>query len=132
MKKLALAILPLALIVALALIGCGKTPGGGQTSTTAVPGTVGMNPTNFVIHTVTIKAGTAVHFDDTVGGGGTHIICLGKDQQCDTSAQGPQAVMGAGFTIQPGQTKDVVFPTAGTYQITCSVHQNMNLTVTVQ
>jgi plastocyanin len=131
MKKIALALIPLALILTLALLGCGKTPGGQATTTTA-PGTVGMDATNFVVHTVTIKAGDAVHFDDTVGGGGTHVICLGHDQQCDTTATGPQVVMGAGFNIQGGQTKDVIFPTAGTYQITCSIHSNMNLTVTVQ
>ena len=134
MKKIALAIIPLALILALALIGCGKTPGGSGNATqpAAAPGTVDMDPTNFTTHAVTIKAGDAVHFVDTAGGGGTHVICLGKDQQCDTSAQGPQEVMSPGFTITPGQTKDVVFPTAGTYQITCTIHANMNLTVTVQ
>lgn len=131
MKKIALAIIPLVLVFALALIGCGKQVGGGGTTTTT-PGAVGMDATNFVVHTVTIKAGQSVHFDDTVNGGGTHIICLGKDQQCDSSAQGPSDVTGQGFTINPGQTKDVTFPTAGTYQITCTLHQNMNLTVTVQ
>jgi plastocyanin len=134
MKKIALALIPLALILALALIGCGKTPGGGgQTSTPpTAPGTVGMDATNFTVHTATISAGGVIHFDDTVGGGGTHIICLGKDQQCDSSAKGPQDVMSPGFTINPGQTKDVTFPTAGTYEITCTLHANMNLTVTVQ
>lgn len=132
MKKIALAAIPLALVFTLALIGCGKPIGGGTSTPAAAPGTVGMDQTNFVVHTVTIKAGDTVHFDDTVSGGGTHIICLGKDQQCDSSAKGPQDVMGEGFTINPGQTKDVVFPDPGTYQITCTLHQNMNLTVTVQ
>lgn len=132
MKKIALTALPLALVLALALIGCGKPIGGTQTPATTAPGTVGMDPTNFTVHAVTIHAGDTVHFDDNVGGGGTHIICLGKDQQCDSSAKGPQEVMAPGFTINPGQTKDVVFPTAGTYQITCTLHSNMNLAVTVQ
>lgn len=132
MKKIVLAVVPLALILALALIGCGKPIGGSSNTPAAAPGTVGMDPTNFTIHSVTIHAGDTVHFDDTVGGGGTHIICLGKDQQCDSSAKGPQDVMAPGFTINPGGTKDVVFPTAGTYQITCTLHSNMNLTVTVQ
>ena len=132
MKKIALAALPLALILALALIGCGKPIGGAKTPASVAPGTAGMNATNFTVQSVTIHAGEAVHFDDTVDGGGTHIICLGHDQQCDPTATGPQVVMSPGFDISPGQTKDVVFPTAGTYQITCTIHQNMNLSVIVQ
>ena len=47
-----------------------------------------MGPTNFVQTTRTIKAGQTLLFDDTYQGGGLHIICMGKDQQCDTSADG--------------------------------------------
>jgi plastocyanin len=130
MRKVFLAIPALLLLMALVLFGCGKQPGGNTSNTSTPAGTVQMTGNNFVQHSVTIKAGQAVHFDDS--NGGLHIICLGKDQVCDKTAQGPQEVMGDGFTIQPGQTKDVVFPTAGTYQITCSVHPDMNLTVTVQ
>ena len=91
-----------------------------------------MTSNNFVEHNVTIKAGEAVHFDDPSATGGTHVICLGKNEVCDKSATGPQALQGDGFTIMPGQTKDVVFDKPGTYDVTCSVHQDMNLTVTVQ
>jgi plastocyanin len=134
MKKSVLAIPVVLLLVALALFGCGKVPGahntGGQSSVPST--TVQLNPTNFVQTTRTIQAGQTLLFDDTVGGGGLHIICLGNDQQCDTSAQGPSDLMNGGFTINPGGTKMVTFPTAGTYKITCTVHPNMNLTVTVQ
>lgn len=132
MKKLALAIIPLALILALALIGCGKQVGGSSSpSTSTAPGTVGMDATNFTTTTMTIKAGDAIHFDDTVNGGGTHFLCLGVDQQCDKTAQGPQQLM-TGFTINPGSKMDVTFPAAGTYKITCTLHQHMNVVVTVQ
>jgi len=91
-----------------------------------------MGTTTFVQSTRIIKAGQTLLFDDTVGGGGLHIICLGQNLTCNKSAAGPAVLMDPGFTIQPGGTKSVVFPNPGTYLITCTVHPNMNLTVTVQ
>jgi plastocyanin len=134
MKKSVLAIPVVLLMVALMLFGCGKVPGGHNSNIgPSLPDTtVQMNPTNFVQTTRTIKAGQSLLFDDSVGGGGLHIICLGNDQVCDKSAQGPTALLNGGFTINPGGTKSVTFPTAGTYKITCTVHPNMNLTLTVQ
>jgi plastocyanin len=132
MKKSVLAIPVVLLMVALVLFGCGKVPGVHNNTGPSVPDTtVQMNPTNFVQTTRTIKAGQSLLFDDTVGGGGLHIICLGSSQVCDSSAQGPSDLMSGGFTINPGATKSVTFTTAGTYKITCTVHPNMNLTVTV-
>jgi plastocyanin len=133
MKKSVLAIPVVFLMIALVLLGCGKVPGIRNTSGPSVAETtVQMNPTNFVQTTRTIKAGQSLLFDDSVGGGGLHIICLGTSQVCDKSAQGPADLMNGGFTIQPGGTKSVAFATAGTYKITCTVHPNMNLTLTVQ
>ena len=48
------------------------------------------------------------------------------------NAKGPQDLTGQGFTIQPGQSHNVRFDTAGTYPITCTIHPGMNLTVTVR
>jgi plastocyanin len=133
MKKSVLVIPVVLLMAALVLFGCGKVPGVHNNSGPSVSETtVQMNPTNFVQTTRTIKAGQSLLFDDSVGGGGLHIICLGNNQACDSSAQGPSDLKSPGFTIQPGATKSVTFPTAGSYQITCTVHPNMNLTVTVQ
>jgi plastocyanin len=133
MKKSVLAIPVVLLMVALVLFGCGKVPGvHNNTGPSVSETTVQMNPTNFVQTTRTIKVGQSLLFDDTVGGGGLHIICLGNDQVCDSSAQGPTDLMSGGFTINPGATKSVTFSAAGTYKITCTVHPNMNLTVTVQ
>jgi plastocyanin len=130
-QKAALCIPVLLLVVGISLLGCGKVPGV-HTKTPGVPNTtVQMAQTSFVQSTRSIKAGDSLLFDDTVDGGGLHIICLGKDMTCATSATGPSALMGQGFTINPGGTKSVTFPTAGTYDITCSVHPNMNLVVTV-
>jgi plastocyanin len=33
--------------------------------------------------------------------------------------------------VAPGDTVDIIFPSAGQYQITCTVHPSMNLTVSV-
>ena len=93
MKKLSLVLIPLLLLVMVVAVGCGKpassSGGGGNT--------VAMDAANFAIHTITIKAGTALKFDDSSGG--FHVICLGKDQVCDATAQGPTELMGQGFTV---------------------------------
>ena len=117
MKKLAFGFAPLLLIFALALAGCGK--GGASSTNTPQPSgnTVSMTATNFTIHEITIKKGDTLHFDDP-SSGGFHIICLGNDMQCDTSEAGPTELKAPGFQIIAGQTKDVVFPDAGTFKIT--------------
>ena len=92
-----------------------------------------MAESDFSATSVSIKAGQAVHFTDPAGVGATHIICLGSDGNCDTTASGPQTLEGNGFTINAGDPpKDVTFSTPGTYKITCSIHPSMNLTVTVR
>jgi plastocyanin len=130
MKKSMVGILVLLVAIGIALPGCGKASGG---PTASVPSTtVQMSTDNFVQTTRTIKAGQTLLFSDTVDGGNTHVICLGDDMRCDTQAQGPSALMSPGFTIDAGGSKSIAFPTAGTYQITCTLHPDMNLTVTVQ
>jgi len=132
MKHTILGVPVVLLVVALTLISCGKPQGSGIGSASVPATTVQLNTNNFVQTTRTIKAGQTLLFSDTVDGGGFHQICLGHNQMCDTQATGPSALMSPGFTIQSGKTMSVTFPTAGTYQITCTVHPNMNLTVVVQ
>jgi len=121
--RLLFVLFALALLAALA--ACGPGP--------AAPNEVSMVGADFATSAVTITAGQAVPCTDPVGTGGTHDICLGSHGTCDKSAPGPQALQGDGFTISAGDPpKDVVFDTAGTYKITCSIHPTMNLTVTVQ
>jgi plastocyanin len=119
-----LVLVPLLALV-LALAACGQT--------TTAPNEVSMVTADFSTTSITIKAGQAVHFTDPAGIGGTHIVCLGQDGECNTTAQGPEALQGGGFTINAGDPpRDVTFSTPGTYKITCSIHPSMNLTVTVQ
>ena len=130
MKKGILGVLVLLMVVGIALLGCGKASG--RQSVSVPDTTVQMNTDNFVQVTRTIKVGQTLLFSDTVGGGNTHVICLGHDMQCNAQAQGPSVLMSPGFTIMAGGSKGITFLTAGTYQITCTLHPDMNLTVIVQ
>lgn len=136
MKKLAI---PAILIALLALGACGKSEGGGPTATATSGGgggggsVVDMAATTFVQSSVSVKAGQAVTFKDPQGTGGYHILCLGKDQTCKSDAQGPSELnASSGITFQAGDPdKSIVFPNAGTFTVTCTIHPNMNVTVTV-
>ena len=130
MKVTRWAMLSAAIVFALLVVGCGKSVAGtSSTSSSGGGNTISMTTDNFVQHTLTVKAGTTVHFSDT--NGGFHQICLGTNMKCDPAATGPSELEGSGFSINPPQVKDIVFSTPGTYQITCSVHPNMDVTVTV-
>lgn len=143
MKKFALAIVPLALVLALALGACGKPaadggPNGGGGSTgggsasCASSTTIELAGTDFVQHCVTVSAGATVTFDDPSTTGGVHIICAGSDGKCVADSNAPSDLAAPGFTIQNGQQKQVTFATAGTYKIACTVHPAMNMTVIVK
>jgi plastocyanin len=142
MKKIALAIIPLALVLSLALGACGKPAAdggpnggggnsGGSTSCTATT-TVSLAQTDFVQHCVTVSSGATVTFDDPSSTGGVHIICTGSDGKCVADSNAPSDLAAPGFTIEPGQQKQVTFATAGTYKIACTVHPAMNLTLIVK
>ncbi len=142
LKKIMFGIVPLALTLTLALGGCGKAasdggPGasnsGGNTgSSCKTTQTIEMGVTNFVDSCVTVSANQPVTFDDPTASGGVHIICTGQNGQCAANADAPKDLASPGFQIQPGQQKQVTFTKAGTYQIACTVHPAMNLTVTVK
>jgi plastocyanin len=135
-KKAALLLAPLALIVALSITACGKVPSSGNTSNSGnncpASQTIGLATVNFAVQCVTVKANMPVTFNDPTSGGGVHIICIGHNGACQAGATGPKDLLGSGFTIQPGQTHQVTFTAAGTYQLACTVHPNMNMTVIVQ
>ena len=135
MKKVALLLLPLAL-AAIIIVGCGKipstgvTPGGGS-SACSTGQTVDMATASFVQSCVNAKVNVPFTFNDPASSGGVHIICTGKNQACKADANAPKDLEGSGFQIVQGQTKVVTFTKPGTYDITCTVHPNMNVTVTV-
>jgi plastocyanin len=117
-----------ALLLALGVAACGKPAP--STSTNGGGNTVPMTSSTFAISSLTVKAGQTVHFDDS--NGGYHVLCIGNDQQCTANATGPAVLTASGgHIINLPQTLDVIFPTAGTYEVTCTVHSNMNVTITV-
>jgi plastocyanin len=142
MKKRALAVVPMVLLLILALGGCGKSasdggPGsntgngnnGGACKTTQ---TISLGQVDFVDHCVTVSANQTVTFDDPTGTGGVHMICTGSDGKCAADSNAPSDLAAPGFTIQPGEQKQITFTTPGTYKIACTVHPAMNLTLTVK
>lgn len=132
MKKLAVLVLPLLLFGAIAAAGCGKTPGGANTGPSGPVDQVEMDAVNFVQTSITIKAGVPFKFVDPSDTGGLHVICAGDNGKCIADANAPKELADPGFQINPGETKTVTFDKAGTYHIACTVHPDMNLTITVQ
>jgi plastocyanin len=118
---------------------CSPTAGGPTTSATSATstpsppsaGTVTLSQSAFAQTSVTISAGHSLRFDDPDATGGNHKLCLGMDGHCDANAEGPDELHSPGLTLTPGTTADINFPRAGQYQVTCAIHPNMNLTITV-
>ena len=120
--RLGIAGVCLAALALLALAGCGSKPSN----------EVDMGVAAFQQSSVTIKAGQAVHFVDPASGG-THVICVGANLQCVAQAGAPDELNTAdGLTFNTGDSKDIVFPTAGTYVVICTIHPGMQVTVNVQ
>lgn len=114
--------LAVALIAALALAGCGGSKPSNE---------VDMGVATFEQSAVTIKAGQAVHFVDP-NTGGVHILCVGKGTQCIPTPGAPDLLnTKEGWQVQAGDTRDIVFSTAGTYLVVCIIHPGMQVTVTV-
>lgn len=122
MSKRLLAPVCCAMLLAPLLAGCG----GSKTSNEVDMGVAAFQQTS-----VTIKAGQSVHFVDPASGG-THIICVGQDVKCIPQAGAPPELSTSeGMTFNTGDVRDIVFPTAGTYNVVCIIHPGMQVVVTV-
>jgi plastocyanin len=130
MRKFAAFALPLLLILTLGATGCGKT---GSGTSSASSGTVQLTSDNFAVKSVTINAGQSVTYVNP-STGVVHILCVGRHQSCDSSITGGPPDLSGGKSVEfdAGNTKSYTFPTAGTYPVTCTVHTNMDMTVTVK
>ena len=117
-----------ALLVALMLMlaACG----GGAASASSAPAddgggggdageTVSLSGGAFAPSTLTIAAGTTVTFTNTSG----HTVTEGSDGQ---AVDDPIVDESGGADVV------VTFDDAGTYNITCKIHPNMNMTITVE
>jgi plastocyanin len=130
MKKALILVLPLLLVLAVASAGCGKSAGGSGGCYSSPEVTMGQ--VDFDKHCLTITAGTTVKWVDPTSAS-THILCVGENGTCQSGAEGPaNLTSGSGMQIDPGQTKESVFDKPGTFKIACTVHPNMNMTITVQ
>jgi plastocyanin len=81
--------------------------------------TVSMANNQFSPATLTIAAGTTVTFTDTA----THTVTEGTD---GTAVDDPLVDETGGADIE------VTFEEPGTYDITCKIHPQMNMTITVE
>ncbi len=112
---------PLALL-AFSLVGCGGARSANE---------VDMGVAAFEQSSVTIKSGQAVHFVDPTTGG-VHIICVGHGVQCAPQPDAPTELnTPQGMQFNQGETRDIVFPHAGTYTVVCIIHPGMQVVVTV-
>jgi len=110
----ALFALTLALAACSSDAGASSPPaGGGGTET------VSMANTTFTPSSLTIQAGTTVTFIDTSG----HTVTQGTDGVADDNPIVDE---------QGGEDIEVTFDEPGTYNITCKVHPEMNMTITVE
>jgi plastocyanin len=108
----------------LALAACSSDGGGSSAPADAGDGggggeTVSMANTTFTPSSLTIQAGTTVTFTDTSG----HTVTEGSDGV---------AVDDPIVDEQGGSDVEVTFDEPGTYDITCKVHPEMNMTITVE
>ena len=127
-------LLSLLAIMTLVLAACGSTAestpagdGGGATSPTAEDGgdggetgnTVSLAGGAFSPTSLTVAAGDTVTFTDTAG----HTVTEGTD---GVAVDDPIVDETGGADIE------VVFDEPGRYNITCKIHPNMNMTITVE
>ncbi|MEO8956253.1 MAG: cupredoxin domain-containing protein [Ktedonobacteraceae bacterium] len=110
-----------------------NTPSSGNNGGSGGGGTtVHMGLTNFLVSTTTIPKGSMLTLvdDDAV----PHIIQNGSWDASGTAKPAKEA--GAPTVNQSFSGKDThdigPFSTAGTYHIYCTIHTNMNLTITVK
>ena len=143
-------LLALSLALVLALAACGSTSTATSATATATPiatatlapptatssaggaATIKMGSVNFTVGSATVKAGQAVMFVDPSSGGGIHHLVTGHNGTFSAEAGAPsQFATADGVSFSPGDTTSIVFSTAGSYAITCTIHPSMEATITV-
>ena len=127
MKKL-IAVFVLFSVVTVLVAACSGSSGGGSVSGPAVH----MNDTNFVQSSITIKKGNKLTLIDDVAV--THVIENGTWASNGTpkpKLERGAPMVNATFNGNDSQTIGP-FNTVGTYHLYCTIHPEMNLTVTVQ
>jgi plastocyanin len=112
------------LLAALTVAACAG--GGGSNGSTITMGSGDFSGTT----SITVKAGDAVTFDDS--NGGPHDLVIGTGGKFVAASGAPSDLNSSGgVAFSGGEKKTIVFPTAGTFSITCTLHPSMQATVTV-
>ncbi len=141
MRKLALVFV---LVCAFALAACGESSVAATPDDTTAPvpttaptapaatattggsasaATITMGQFSFVNNTVTIKAGQSVTFNDPEADGGVHNLVTGSAGHFTAATGAPsEFASSGGVNFSPGDTMTIMFPTAGTFSITCTIH----------
>jgi plastocyanin len=142
-----LPLLALSLALVLALAACGSTSTASSatatataTATVAPPtatssaggaATIKMGSVNFTVGNATVKAGQAVLFVDPTPGGIHHLVTGHNGTFTAETGAPSQFATGDGVSFSPGDSMAIIFPTAGSYAITCTIHPLMEATITV-
>jgi plastocyanin len=91
----------------------------------------------FTPQTIQIPEGEALRFVNR-SSAITQVLCVGIDKRCERpglvsplQVPPPRSLQSPGMRIAPEQARDVVFDTQGTFHITSTMVEGMNLTVTV-
>jgi plastocyanin len=130
MRKFTLLAVPLLFVIVLAISGCGESSGGSGGSYSTPDVTMGQD--NFDHSSLAISAGATVKFSSP-SSAAPHILCVGENGHCATTASGPSELTGGNsMRVDPGETKSVTFATPGAYKIACTLHPMMTMTITVQ
>lgn len=128
MIKRMFTLIGLGCIVTFLLVACGST----AASTTETKNAVHMSDTNFVQSSITIKKGESITLiDDTMT---PHIISNGMWMNGSAKAASEPGAPDVKNKQFNGNDSGAIgpFTTAGTFQLYCTIHSGMNLTVTVQ
>lgn len=116
---------PLLLLLTLGLAGCAS-------DTTVAPNEVHMGGDGFSQTAITVTAGDQVKFVDSPTSGGLHILYFGHNAKYAANPNGPTELNNPqGVTLKAGDTLSYTFATPGTYEVTCQIHPDMNVTITV-
>ncbi len=116
-----------------ATIGVTATAGATATTGSGASNTVGLAATTFAESSITIKKGESITLTNKTAT--VHIIANGSwDGTTAAPKAEADAPVASNLTFNTDNQSQTIGPfnTAGTFHYFCSVHQGMNLTVTVQ
>lgn len=134
------------LLSALVALGLALTLAGCQIPNVALPqgqqhptsNEVDMGISSFRQSSLTIHAGQTVRFVNPTNGGGVHLLCVGANLKCAPTPGTPTALagtgqIGGGVISRAGEPPlDVTFPQPGIYQVICTIHPGMIVTIIVK